>query len=687
MAVTIVGNAADTGVTPTMVPMIEAKQNWLDEWKVKQDWEFVSAKACAGGNDLGSCTIRRAYGYVKSPYNTTRETKKSEDVVGWWVRVFFVSAQGRVDVWTGRIAAETIEVGGAPTIPADKITPTGLQVWTAYEPLQELRKVFVSESYWWDTEADEGEEVKTIARAPSVNARDENGTRTGNRSAAVHAVHDGDDAPLTYLYGGTATWTRRQYLDYILEQWAFLTDGPEWRLTGQTDVLDESTDVIPMGRTQTIADILRMLINPRDGLDFLIRPFVDEEENDAGFEVVVYVLNAKDVGFEGAKLPCNPNVLRVDADDKRYGQVVVERTQAQRFDTIRIIGAPIVVCCSLSFRDESLVRGWTSEKQASYLAGTGTPGDGATLHDLARKAQEYSRVFAAFVTPDGWDLNNGMASPLLDSKGGLWSGMVGDYQRIERRTLTWLPLFDGFDYSTDPATDENPTGVVPDVLAPMVFVKDDTESWYILADQVGFTIQALQTELGVLVKGNPPHLLALTHWSGAADTANEPVYNFTDIEVTLAFDSDQRLQLEVTAADSVGDGSVLDIPAPDAECWIVAANTAYAADVEGGLMRTEGTRVLRNDSDRLYMRMAGAIARYHNDRARASIVNKGLVPAGSLLGSVLKVVEQGGQVDEPAAGEEIEPAESLEVQAVITQVSWQAEGNVPTTTIKTGFAQ
>ena len=84
---------------------------------------------------------------------------------------------------------------------------------------------------------------------------------------------------------------------------------------------------------------------------------------------------------------------------------------------------------------------------------------------------------------------------------------------------------------------------------------------------------------------------------------------------------------------------------------------------------------LRWDIDVLQFAMAGALARYHNARGRASIELAGILPYTPLVGRILRHVESGGEVNP--------------VEAPITSIAWNIPdqvGRTPKTTIKTGYA-
>ena len=140
---------------------------------------------------------------------------------------------------------------------------------------------------------------------------------------------------------------------------------------------------------------------------------------------------------------------------------------------------------------------------------------------------------------------------------------------------------------------------------------------------------------------------------------------------TVAFESDHRLELEWEQFPAAQPSSgTLVIEDPQAEFWYLARDTVVGLDTDGKF-KIAGPITLRDDTPRLSLLMAGAIARYHKERARAEITIKGLVPWGDLLGQVLTVIDDGG--------------DSQTIQGVITSVDWTG-GEHPMTVVRTGFA-
>jgi len=518
---------------------------------------------------------------------------------------------------------------------------------------------------------------------PDMNRRDTRGFKVGNRSA----TKDGG----SYLYGGTDFWSNKDALEYILVRFADRSadGGPTWTMGGQVSLLTHLWQVKQFQTTQTVADIIRQLIPINLGVDFkIVRTFT-------GFEIQVFSISAYSWSFGGKTTPRNPNQFSIRASQRRdIISARVVKSAEKQVDRIRILGRRVIVCCTLRARSDAddaagmtrtLEHQWSADLEAEYLAGTGTEADAAAEHDKARRADHLRPVFRAFAAPADWDHNNGYAAPSVRPSGKLTTVHSPyydeGYQNAIRSTLAWLPLKEGYDYSRWPPRNNNATDAEPDLLPPMAWLRDEEESRWVPADEAGFSISILRGDLGIFLSASPAHLFALNHWDGAAETATPPKYDYDNLAVTVAFESDQRLILESTHGGATGDGSIMEIEAPDCEMWYLAPETIVGVNANGALVVAEedwsylsasvGGSVLRDDSPYMQAMMAGAASRYFGKRYRAEVILKGLHPYHGLLGRVLSILEEGGN--------------AYDFKGVITSVEWRT-GDQPTTTVRTGYA-
>jgi len=673
---------ANTVIAPTLTeypavaaaPVVELAAAWGGSWVAVDELEFVSASLNAGGHDLDQCVVRYRYGQIRQPWETYFSAVTPAELIGYWLRVSFWVGPSLQPTWIGRISGEGREVTGASN------GPTGVQEFVAYGPQHLLRRRHVSTSVWLDADNNE----KTIGWLPPINDRHD-GVLVGNRTANVGPAD-------VYCFGGTELWNFADYIDYLLAYYMDDSDdgGPTWGLIGQREVLEAMSDLtrlrstaakttgrgqpLHMGSGQTVAGILAHLIAPSCGIDYKILANAD------GFYVWVYALVADAVSFQGETLPANPDTVTIYTSQTLDSiRTHVARSSDQQYGTIRIRGAQIVVCCSLGKtdpnEDTTLVKVWDDQVETDYLAGTGTADDPAAAHDDARRRMQ-AGVFAQFGAPGDWDYQGGEAAPIFDDA-GQFLDYGADFQNSVRHTLPWLPLLEGYDYSDGQTLDKNPAGVTPDLLRPLVWLQQDPadpldDPIYYLADELGISVSVPQHDLGVFLSTAPPHRLALNHWEHAAPSIHRPEFDWESMIVTLAFRSDQRWGFEVVTGDGLQSDGILEIEAPDAELWYLAPNTVVGLDWFGQL-KTSGAnwRTHRTDDAKLRMAMAGALARYRDERCRAEITIKRLIPCWNLLGQILAAIEDGG--------------ESQPIKAPITSIHWTA-GTQLTTTIRTGFA-
>lgn len=658
MGATIIAPTATPFPFPVLAPVVELKRRWSDPWEFEPDLEPVRMEAATSGHKAGSLELRRRYGRVKQPWESTYATRTSWDLLDYWVRVRLAGAQGLQTAWVGRIAAESRELHGSDQGPA------GVQSWVAHEPLYLLDRIAVSTSHWINPQTSAGAPVE-LGWSPSWNAFDGRGVTVGNRSA--------ERLGASFVFGGTETWTRKDMLEYLLAR--FVDEGgatgPAWSIGGQVDILAGISDTVPIGDSQSVADLLRKLTPREMGIDYRIVP------TDDGFEVNVFALTATPVSFGGTSIPTNPRTVEVKVGESLDSiRTSIVRTREHRYAKIRVLGQRVLVCCSLRAADGTLLPKWTSQLEALYKAGAGAAEDDPALHDKARAADIYRPVYQAFGAPSTWNLQAGKARPSVDGAGVLQAETPADYQTKVRETLSWLPLRDGVDYGVSPAIDRNPAGHEPDLRPPVAWVYDEEDERYVPAEEYGIAVSVPRADWGVFLQASPNHTLALNHFN--ADSETDPRFDYDLLVATIAMRTDERLGLEYEIPLDQGEeahgpsAGTLDIVDEMAEIWYLAPGTAVGVD-ENGTLRTSGGegRVLRNDAPRLALLMAGAIARYTNERARAEIVAKGLLPWNDLLGSVLTVIETAG--------------DTQSVQGVVTSVEWSFVGS-PQTVIKAGFA-
>lgn len=632
---------APTPIPTTLTPfMVEIKQSWSGDWQMRPDIQVESVHAASAGHDLDRCTLALKYGRLKHPYEKTLHDTSARTLTNSWVQLRLVGTSGSSPVvWIGRISGQANDPWGPAPV------PLGIQKFVAYGPLQILRKIHVSTSFW-DAEGEPAE----IQWLPPMNERKSKVGVLGNRTSAA--------ADGACLYGGKYRWSHLDYIRYLLKNFADEENGPQWTVTGQLAILDKFKQSIHWGTSATLAEMLTKLIPTKFGVDYTIRPSED------GFQLYVFSLAAKTTTYEEGSLPANPNVIRIVTGlNPAFVGVRIVETNDHGYGRVRVLGKRIVICGTLSFDTQTLEKKWDDGDEQAYKSSIGS--DDGFLNDEARKQDKLKPVFQAFGAPDDW---------FQDS----W-GIEGDTQNVVRLTLSWVPLQVGVDYTKDPPVDPTPDEQSPEFLHPMAWLEQDSEEddssrWTPvgkLDPSVG--VSALKDEWGVQLQTAPNHNLALNHWEAAKPTDLDPLWDYVRITCTIALESDQRLMVEkaMSGGYKPSDGTLI-VEVPEAECWKLAPGTFVGVDEEGQPLRSPSELVeLRSDEDYLEQVLAGVIARYQAARVRGEIAAKGLWPWTEMIGSILEVVSDGGSGNQ--------------VKAPITSVSWTS-GEDPSTMIRTGYA-
>jgi len=703
---TIWGGTATAGVTErSAVPVLQIKmpgEIWTKAWR---NWPRARIKnwgvgiAAAG---FTSCEVEVKYGpQHKFPHLGTAPALTSPlSMMGWWIRVVLYMPDGSSSTqFVGRIESQHREPYGSATAPA------GTQTFIAHDPSFVLSKIMVCESVWWDTRLVLGEPVgmaTILGRTPGMNRLDEGGTLLGNRTPERVPDEDG-----TFMFGGTALWSRAEFIEYVLSHFADEggVSGPTWSLAGQTAPLQACTDHVAMGSSMSVLEILRRLITPQRGMDFKVVPQILDNKI-GGFDIYALALQDREIVFGGEILPANQNPLTLNVNDiGKATRIEVVVSRETRVRKIRVLGEPIVMCCTLWGQiaaigqpgSVSLVPKWSSSREAEYQAGTGNSDDDAAKHDEARGQERFASVYSRFGAPTNWDHQEGIAVPTLTEWGDLyWPTPSQLYQNQIRATMQGTPLKRDHDYATA-ELNLNPAIPYPEFLPPMGWIHADTSGRFVRLEDAGIHFVPPYYDWGVLLgfANALPHLIAKNHWSATAKSDTTPTYDYETLVVTLAMRTDHRLKLEYDVPVDVPladvdprptDGS-LTIEMPGHELWFMVPGTAY--DVAGtgphaGELKTyQGAQhlTLRNDAEKMHLAMAGAIARHAKSQGRALIEFEGLLNFAVFAGHMLSVIDVGGTLHEVKA-----PVTS--VRCAIPDMSALESSNEapsPTTTIEAGY--
>lgn len=692
MPQTIIGPTPQDFPQKIAPPLVQIKQHWSDDWVFEPRLEFLHASSFTSG-DLDICELRHRYGKLRYPWQSSKTLQGAFPFpYGWWVRVLLMGPQGMQEAWIGRISSDVRDIRGSSE------GPTGDQYWIAYGPADILRKIHVSECFFLD----QGE-VRQLGWVPAINDADQRGKILGNRSINK----DGD----SYVYAAEAQgdqpfgveWTHYQYLEYLLDRFVDESDagGPKWTIAGETAVLKATREIIPMGTTQTVMQIIGALIRPELGIDWKI------QRTPEGFAIWCYALSPQPVAFGGASLPANKDKVTLKVGQtKDLLSCRLVRSGDQRYGRIRVLGDRIIVCFSAFMEDAMpmwdvprLVTKWSAAEEVEYRAGSPEPGATAIEHDQARARPQYHEVFQRYIVQP--NLVFWPRCPHLNAIGQVVGQEINShFQTSVLETLDCLPLFSGWDYTADPPAlnpfDDHPgyQYAPPLVLlahskqtsaGPLAWTWVPAEDASRFADWISCGVAALQSHWGIQLSARPlPHVLALHHFNwwgfgGDSPSIHHPRYDYDYMIVTLAGKGDHRLKVHAQKANFRPSDGTLDLDAGGAELHYLWDQTVVKLSPTGQPLNSgENRRVLRNDREKLCRVMAGALSRHAQDRCRAAVTIKGLHAWGGLLGQILGGVDDGADIHA--------------IQAPITAVEWvgpstEPPGDAGQTIIRAGFAE
>src|SRR6185437_7724555 len=112
------------------------------------------------------------------------------------------------------------------------------------------------------------------------------------------------------------------------------------------------------------------------------------------------------------------------------------------------------------------------------------PNSDPTQNDRVRKSEKYRDVYQSYAAPTTWDMDGGIWCVLCQDDGTIINEkqaqkqIGGDnpvsFKQVSlRETLSWIPLKEGFDYSTDPPTDNTLSdGMESQIKGPIAWILD-----------------------------------------------------------------------------------------------------------------------------------------------------------------------------------------------------------------------
>lgn len=645
---------SNTAGTLDLVPatLVETSQNWPPVWTPRPEVEALFATRGIG-RTVGAARLRRRYGpQLLEPGATAAVTRGPLRLAGHWVQIKLLGRGTPQVIWAGRISDEADAPFGTPDALAD--TPAGQQEYVAYGPLRLWERTTFSHSWWQET----GGTPKQIGWLPDFNIREQGAAGglalQGNRSelSGIPAGQSGE----SYLFGGARLWSALDALNYLLFRIVNpqLTPAP-FVLGGQFDTLSALKEFVPISsHVENAAELLERLIPERYGLSWFFAERLDAAGDLYAWELRVISLLPRTTVIGGITFGTEAET-RLDLLSTRDVDVIVERSTAQRYRTIRAVGERVVSCFSIGrgANGGALRQGWDAVLETAY---------NTLASDQLRTTDLYRDVYQVVQIPANFNFANGMANPNIpDSGNPTWSaaGQPG-YQKKILVTLPKMPLFAQYDYSTStPTAPANPPAELefrPPLAIGVVNITGvgdqacPVENLRAISEAENVSVAPLENGLGVRLHAARNHELGLNHFGGTSSFSPAPTtaLDWTQLTVTLACELDQRLTMETTVADVPGadlerDGATLVVHVPDAHFWWLTPGTIVDVDAGTSFKTAPGTgTILRDDRYKLALALAGAVGRFQRERFAATVRIRQIAAWNYLLGKFLATVYRPG---------------------------------------------
>ena len=477
----------------------------------------------------------------------------------------------------------------------------------------------------------------------------------GNRSTVKHANSANDLESYVFAAGafGGAVWTGIDIVEYLLTWFAptSLAITP----VGQTDNLNLIKQVFPP--PANVWSGIQAVIDRRRGHHCLVAMHA------AGGGVVLRIGSCfgEKVAAGGVEIAPTSMQFSLDADVDEITELILREDADHQYDRIVVQGAPVILCGTLKFSDDTLKAGWGTSVETAYKA----------ADDLARTKEEYSHVYRTFLAATEYL----PVGPSITADGQIADGegaddVIPSQFYLGKNLLRHLPLAKNADDEDGPVEFRPPLILIEGkykgaaVYAPVTSpIEKDTPA-------AGMGLTMLDGEMGFRLTGKYNHYLADGHFSGAAASRVPAIFDYEDLVATVAWTSSEIFSI-VTEIDNGGIDfkRTLIIHVPDAECWYQLAGTVTDITAAGALV-VEGAKKLRHDRDKLAIVAALAAAWYSKPRRAVTITYSTLMfnlEPGDFIADLYGRSLIGAQVN-----------------TVISRILWNM--NEGTTTIQTDFA-
>lgn len=663
------------------------KGGWAGKWEYAPYFEPIIATLAAAPT-ISTATFRMRYGSGKwEDLEDMINGSQMQSYLYCYIQIRIRSGKDETILWTGLIPAETFALlgqSGSVKTADQVIQAQGLEILLKNRLDGAWVKIAgLSEAQW-------------INHIPAFNRRHEyGGNIIGNKSNSLETVPTQPGKPTeaeTYIFStDNEIWYNYEIAEYLLAHYNY-ENGPEFFLTGEEAIIEALYAIIGVYdfSTMTVLDALNILINRGRGFGWYIEVMPDSEDAPGEIDIVPFSLLDEDIMLGDILMPANPKKVPVDLwTEKKHSNVEISGSITNLYDRIIVQGARIKSCCSLSFADGGLEKGWSDNEETAFKKAAKESEDYDDLDDMMKRKRNdqfraedrFERVFTTLRVPGNWDWvtgNTKIVSPLLIDTGDLYLNVSATYWNADKKFANSLPFKVGFDYSGPEPVDYNPPDSEPEFRRIFVLVKD-IDGKYQYAERLkpaGAAIRPLAREMGISMRFSYQYLAAKNHWKDAepaelADMIEDIGIDYEDSIVTAFLETDQVVHI-VHSFNFFENQRTLTITIPDAELWYITPETIIGVDENGACMKYGGTSgLLRDDRKRLRRALAAAMAWYGKERNKITIAIKEIDP-GIPIGTLI---------------ENVDVADVGAIGSVVTELQWNFQSQSVSTSIITDFGE
>lgn len=618
---TIAGAALTGAIYENQYYSVWVKQEWTDDWTYVPYLRPIQSEETTGAAE-SSASFEWDYGEYVNLWGDAGQILTPLTINDWKIGIMTHTIYGTYWSWMGVVVSNELDSEGEDY---STWVATGVQTIKAkgLEYLLMSRRVLGT----WVYESAEGA-ARWVSRTQPYNHRiNRRRGLEGNRSTSV------DPSTGVYMHSKDGNgWSNIQIIENVLAlyQNIYALYNPfeiQFVVIGQWEALQyvyEEHDL----HGKTIYDALNELIDRKRGLGWGIIT-----DGVGPVYINIFSLSATTIypgDIAGNEIPAAGVQVDLTFDRDPWVHPNVEITSINQYDEIVVESTePVKVTASFSGSAAStisiattgkLASGWTSTKEAAYLAAT----------DGERQAAEFNNVFSYMRVDDDMDLSH--ITPWIDGNGYVHApGEIidgtptyGHFWRFDKKFLRYLPFSEeGTDsdeveqrqafalVQIDPPETGDPDPYYVYVGKTQLFEKKETG------------IHLADNDLALWFKSAANHVFADGTWTSTAESSDiEPEFDLSKAIITAQFETDQAIGCTLYPNGYVSPNKKqLYIPLKGVEVWYIPNLTVK--DVSGGTLTFQsGDHVFRDDTSRLRAIAVMAWIWYGQQRATIDLTIK-----------------------------------------------------------------